>query len=90
MRAGDLSVIVATQLADEGLDLPELDTVVLAAPSSHKAATRQRVGRACRAMDGKRPPWVVDMVDDGRWALRKWSARNALYRSLGWTIRRWT
>jgi len=89
MRSGELSVIVATQLADEGLDLPELDTVVLAAPSSHKAATRQRVGRACRAQDGKRPPWVVDLVDDGPWAFRKWSARRSLYRALDWTIRSW-
>ena len=86
MRSGALSVVVATQLADEGLDLPELDTVVLAAPSSHKPATRQRVGRACRAMDGKRPPLVVDMVDTGRWAQRKWSARRSLYRSLNWPI----
>lgn len=88
MRSGELSVIVATQLADEGLDLPELDTVVLSAPSSHKAATRQRVGRACRAQDGKRPPLVVDLVDAGGWAMRKWSARRSLYRSLGWPIER--
>jgi len=88
MRSGALSVIVATQLADEGLDLPELDTVVLAAPSSHKPATRQRVGRACRALDGKRPPVVVDMVDTGKWAQRKWSARRSLYRSLNWPIER--
>ena len=88
VRAGSLSVVVATQLADEGLDLPELDAVVLAAPSSHKPATRQRVGRACRALEGKRTPIVVDVVDAGQWAARKWSARRALYRSLGWTIRR--
>ena len=88
MRSGDLSVIVATQLADEGLDLPELDTVVLAAPSSHKAATRQRIGRACRAMDGKRPPLIVDMVDTGTWAGRKWAARRSLYRAMDWPIRR--
>ena len=74
---------------DEGLDLPMVDAVVLAAPSSHKAATRQRVGRACRALEGKRTPVVVDVVDDGDWALRKWSARKSLYRSLGWPIRRW-
>ncbi len=90
VRSGDLRVVVATQLADEGLDLPMVDAVVLAAPSSHKAATRQRVGRACRALEGKRTPVVVDVVDDGDWALRKWSARRSLYRSLGWPIRRWT
>ena len=89
VRSGELRVVVATQLADEGLDLPMVDAVVLAAPSSHKPATRQRVGRACRALEGKRTPIVVDVVDDGDWALRKWSARRSLYRSLGWPIRRW-
>jgi len=89
VRAGELRVVVATQLADEGLDLPMVDTVVLAAPSSHKPATRQRVGRACRALEGKRTPWVVDVKDNGDWALRKWSARKSLYRSLGWPISRW-
>ena len=88
VRAGELRVVVATQLADEGLDLPEVDAVVLAAPSSHKPATRQRIGRACRALEGKRLPVVVDVVDSGQWAVRKWSARRSLYRSLGWTIRR--
>ena len=89
VRSGELRVVVATQLADEGLDLPMVDAVVLAAPSSHKPATRQRVGRACRALEGKRTPIVVDVVDDGDWALRKWSARKSLYRSLWWPIRRW-
>ena len=89
VRSGELRVVVATQLADEGLDLPMLDAVVLAAPSSHKPATRQRVGRACRALEGKRTPLVVDVVDHGDWARRKWSARRSLYRSLGWDIRRW-
>jgi superfamily II DNA or RNA helicase len=89
VRAGELSVVVATQLADEGLDLPEVDAVVLVAPSSHKPATRQRIGRACRALEGKRTPIVVDVVDSGQWALRKWSARQSLYRSLGWPVGRW-
>lgn len=83
-RSGELRVLVATQLADEGLDLPECDTVVLEAPSSHRAAVQQRIGRACRPMPGKPTPLVVDVVDRGRWAQRKQRAREALYRSLGW------
>lgn len=89
VRAGECRVLVATQLADEGLDLPELDAVVLSAPSSHRPATRQRIGRACRAMKGKRTPVVVDLRDEGQWAYRKSMARDALYREMGWTVRRW-
>lgn len=89
VRAGDVRVVVATQLADEGLDLPEVDAVVLAAPSSHRPATRQRIGRGCRALPGKRTPVVVDLRDEGRWATRKASARDALYREMGWASRWW-
>ena len=89
VRSGECRVLVATQLADEGLDLPELDAVVLAAPSSHRPATRQRIGRACRALEGKRTPVVVDLRDGGRWAKRKASARDALYRQMGWAVRWW-
>jgi len=89
VRSGACRVLVATQLADEGLDLPELDAVVLAAPSSHRPATRQRIGRACRALPGKRTPVVVDLRDGGRWATRKASARDALYRQMGWAVRWW-
>ena len=89
VRAGRVRVLVATQLADEGLDLPQLDAVVLTAPTSHKPATRQRIGRACRSLPGKRTPVVVDLVDDGQWAARKWSARRSLYGDLNWTHEEW-
>ena len=63
MRNGDARALFSTRLADEGLDLPELDCCVLCIPSRSGGRTTQRVGRILRSIDGKRKPLVVDVVD---------------------------
>lgn len=82
---GDARVLVATQLADEGLDLVGLDTLVLAAPQKHVSRLEQRVGRICRPMEGKPTPEVWDFTDGG-WAEKLWHARKRVYARLGCTI----
>ena len=82
-RSGAVSCVVATQLADEGLDVPECDCVALMVPSSHRSRTEQRIGRGLRPSPGKNP-LVLDFLDEGEWAMRKRSARGALFRALGW------
>lgn len=55
-------VIFATsQFAAEGLDIPALDTLFLAAPMGD---VEQAVGRIQRPYEGKKPPIVVDIHDD--------------------------
>ena len=63
MRNGDARVMFSMKLADEGLDLPELNCCILCTPSRSGARTTQRVGRTLRSIDGKRKPLVVDVVD---------------------------
>jgi superfamily II DNA or RNA helicase len=60
---GDAQVLFATQLADEGLDAPILDAVVLMTPQRSETRTIQRIGRVLRALDGKEQPIVIDIVD---------------------------
>ncbi len=62
-RAGELDVIVATSLFDEGVDVARLARVYLAWPSKCEARFVQRVGRALRVYDGKGTPQIVDFVD---------------------------
>lgn len=62
-RAGTLAVLVATSLADEGLDLPRLSRVFLAYPSRARGRTVQRLGRLMRPHAGKARPVLVDFVD---------------------------
>lgn len=85
-RSGDLLVVTATTVADEGLDLPRLDAVILACPSKNEGRVQQRIGRALRPGEGKRAPVVLDVVDS--WGpLQGWAKkRAALYRRLGWGV----
>ncbi len=56
-------ILVAVNVADEGLDLPELSALVLAAPSRSPAKAEQRVGWILRPCAGKPDPVLVDVVD---------------------------
>lgn len=71
-------VLVATQLADEGLDLPRMDTLVNTSAGKAAGNAAQRVGRVCRP-DGNMP-LVFDFVDGGVAYTRQWQARRTAYR----------
>jgi superfamily II DNA or RNA helicase len=70
MRGGDVRVLFATRLADEGLDIPNLDALVLLTPSRDAARTTQRAGRTLRAVPGKPQPVIYDLVDSQMGLLR--------------------
>jgi len=84
MRGGRVQVVVATSLADEGLDAPRISAVVLAAPTKNVGRTLQRIGRALRPAEGAPDPVVVDVVDS--WGPYQGYARTrrAEYRRRGW------
>ena len=65
-RANDrqIQVVCATTVADEGLDLPSLDTVVLTTPTKALGRIQQRIGRVMRPHPQKKDPIVIDCVDD--------------------------
>jgi superfamily II DNA or RNA helicase len=63
VRSGEARVMLSTKLADEGLDIPKLDALVLLTPSRDKGRTTQRAGRVLRTADGKRQPVIVDVAD---------------------------
>lgn len=71
-------VLVATQLADEGLDLPRMDTLINTSAGKAAGNAAQRVGRVCRP-DGNEP-LVFDFVDGGDAFRRQWQARSLAYR----------
>jgi superfamily II DNA or RNA helicase len=70
-RRGELSVLTATSLADEGLDLPRLSRVFLAFPSKAKGRTIQRLGRLMRPHPEKRDAVLFDFVDSRVPVLRR-------------------
>ena len=78
-------MLVATQLADEGLDMPSLDALILAVPQRNPGRLEQRVGRVSRSAPGKAAADVYDLVDGG-WAGKLWWARRKVYLRLGCAI----
>ena len=88
LRSGTIQVIVATQLADEGLDIPTLDMLVIASTGRAAGRAVQRIGRIMRPSKGKPVPIVVEVIDGGPFA-SQWRARERAYmESAGITIPR--
>ena len=83
LRAGEVRVATATQLADEGLDISRLDTLIQATPTSSVGRLEQRVGRIMRPHADKKEPIVYDVRD--AWGPLRGGARkrDSLYRKMG-------
>lgn len=79
IRQGRLDCIVASVIADEGLDLPNIETLILA--GAGKAAHRQiqRIGRGLRKVPGKDSLTVFDFADRGHYLGRQYRARRRAY-----------
>ena len=81
--SGEIRVLTATTLADEGLDLPGLGAVIMTVPTKNMPRVQQRIGRVMRTSEGKQTPIVIDLMDNAgsmRGMARK---RCKLYRDLG-------
>lgn len=82
-RAGSIPVLVATTLADEGLDLPILSRLYLAYPGRARGRTMQRVGRLMRTHPDKRGSVLFDFVDRKVAVLRRhYAERQRLYATI--------
>ena len=85
-KARKSQVILGTyQYAKEGLDIPELDTLVLATP---KSSIIQPAGRILRICEGKKQPLIVDIADNDINILKRFAMfRGHQYKSLGFKIK---
>ncbi len=72
-RAGEFEVLVSTSVAEEGLDVPDVDLVLFYEPVPKGIRSIQRKGRTGRASEGK---VVVLLADDTRDEAFFWMSRN--------------
>ena len=79
VRRGALDVLVATTLADEGLDIPELKSLVLYYGGKSKTRVFQRIGRILRPSPGKTVGVVVDLVDNTKYLGAQAVERRKMY-----------
>ena len=63
VKAGFCRCLIASTIADEGLDLPILDTLILAGGGKSSTRAFQRIGRVIRLHEGKTKGIVFDFTD---------------------------
>ena len=81
-RSGDIRIVSATTLADEGLDITRLSRLILATPAKAQGRTMQRLGRLMRPHPGKGEPVLFDIVDDHPITQRQHRERLRAYRAV--------
>ena len=62
-EAGKIPVLMATTIIDEGVNIKDINVVVLAFPRRNYRQTLQRIGRGMRIADGKSSVVVYDFKD---------------------------
>jgi len=80
IRERNINVVIATTLADEGLDLPSLDVLILAGAGKSKTKALQRIGRVIRTYPGKKQAIVIDFNDNSKYCHKHSLARQKIYK----------
>jgi len=71
-------VIIATSIFDEGIDLPFVDVLVIAAGGKSSVRLVQRVGRVLRLFPGKGNAIICDFVDEAKYLKAHYLKRRAI------------
>lgn len=71
LARGDVQVVFAVDLFNEGIDVPMVDTVLMLRPTSSPVLFLQQLGRGLRKAEGKEYLSVIDFVGNHRSFLMK-------------------
>jgi len=87
MRQGRLDCVVASVIADEGLDIPNIENLILAGGGKAPHRIIQRIGRGMRSSPGKDRLTVLDFADRGFYLGRQYRSRRRTYeREASYTV----
>jgi superfamily II DNA or RNA helicase len=78
-KKGICKIVIGTSIGDEGLDLPILDTLILAGGGKSSTRAYQRIGRVMRLYPGKNKCYVFDFDDETPIFHRHAKRRRKLY-----------
>lgn len=71
LRSGELEMIFTVDLFNEGLDVPDIDTVLMLRPTESPIIFLQQLGRGLRIKEGKDALTIVDFIGNHRSFLLK-------------------
>lgn len=87
VKSGEVKILIGSTIADEGLDLPILDSLILAGGGKSSCRAFQRIGRVLRLYLGKLNAKVFDFKDMTPTLFKHYQYRKALYQTESrWTI----
>jgi hypothetical protein len=81
MRNGKLDVLIASKIFDQGIDIPELDALILAGSGKSSARALQRIGRVIRGYPGKKWANVIEFWDNAKYLEEHSKLRLKIYKS---------
>lgn len=81
MKDGKIEVLIASKIFDQGVDIPELDALILAGSGKSSARALQRIGRVIRGYPGKKWANVIEFWDNAKYLESHSSARLKIYKS---------
>ena len=71
LQAGELDIVCAVDMFNEGVDMPDLDTVMMLRPTESKILWLQQFGRGLRLSDPSKRLKVIDYIGNHRTFLLK-------------------
>jgi superfamily II DNA or RNA helicase len=78
---GKIDVIVASSVYDAGIDIPNLDALILAGSGKSSVKALQRIGRVIRPAPNKKNAIVVDFLDQVKYLYNHSLRRLEVYRT---------
>lgn len=78
-KSGAVDMILASSVYDQGVDLPNLDALILAGGGKSTAKALQRIGRVIRGNPGKEDAIVVDTFDQSHYTMNHSYKRFEIY-----------
>jgi hypothetical protein len=66
LAAGDIDIIFSVDLFNEGVDVPQVDTVLMLRPTDSPVVFLQQLGRGLRTASGKDHLTVIDFIGNHR------------------------
>lgn len=84
---GDLDVLVASGIYNQGIDIPAVRSLVNAAGGKSSNLALQRLGRGTRKSAGKDEVAMYDFQDLGPWLSRHAAGRRKTYERAGFDVR---
>jgi superfamily II DNA or RNA helicase len=78
--SGKIELIIATAIYDQGVDIPNIDALILAGSGKSSGRALQRIGRVIRPAAGKKDAIVLDFIDNAKYVLDHSKKRIDVYK----------